>query len=557
MKLSSAFAILAGALALFLAVAAGVVWNSIDTLRIGGANYEQIIDNKDLIADVLPPPIYVIEAYMTAHFAEDAPEDLAANKATLKRLKSEYEQRLTYWRGKTLTPEIKAAIFGEPDRRAREFWTILENGLLPAIERGDRAEVDVRVHQMTAAFMRHQAAVNRMIPIIQAEAAHQEDISHRAQAVAFGILLALSLAAIALLVVAVLIVRQHVLAPLEDTTGLMNALVNGDLNVRSAHTKRADEIGALANALEKFRTNAQERQGLDRATSSQRDVESSRAKRMAELVEAFTGKLDDVIGGLTTSSHDLHSSAVTLDRSYSNASRQAEEADEAARNTSTHIQEIAAATGQLRIAVQEISSRIAESARISSEAEAIGLETEKVIEQLADAARQVEEVTSLISDVADQTNLLALNATIEAARAGQAGQGFAVVAAEVKQLATQTTNSTGAISKRIAEIQQVSRTTATGVRSVLTAMTQVREICAAVAAAVEEQAATTSDISDRALGAARGASSAARGVESMTMATAEAGESSRRLLDTSGKVNEATDTLRREADAFFKALKAA
>jgi methyl-accepting chemotaxis protein len=557
MKLSSAFAILAGALALFLAVAAGVIWNSIDTLRIGGANYQGIIDNKDAIADVLPPPIYVIEAYMTAHLAEDAPEDFAANKASLQRLKSEYEQRLAYWRGKALTPEIKAAIFGESDRHAREFWTIVENGLLPAIERGDRAEVEVRVHQMTAAFLRHQAAVNRIVPILQAEAARQEDLSHRAQKVAFGILTALSLAAIGLLIAAVLIVRKHVLAPLEDTTGLMNALANGDLNVRSAHTKRADEIGALANALEKFRNNAQERQRLDRTTSSQRDLESSRAKRMAELVEAFTGKLDDVIGGLTTSSHDLHSSAVTLDRSSSNASRQAEEADEAARNTSTHIQEIAAATGQLRIAVQEISSRIAESARISSEAEAIGLETEKVIEQLADAARQVEEVTSLISDVADQTNLLALNATIEAARAGQAGQGFAVVAAEVKQLATQTTNSTGAISKRIAEIQQVSRTTATGVRSVLEAMTQVREICAAVAAAVEEQAASTSDISDRAIGAARGASSAARGVESMTMATAEAGESSRRLLDTSGRVNEATDTLRREADAFFKALKAA
>lgn len=557
MKLSSAFAILAGVFALFLAVAGGVVWNSIETLRIGGANYAGIIDNKDAIADVLPPPIYVIEAYMTAHLAEDAPENLAANKATLKRLKSEYDQRLAYWQGKALKPEIKAAIFGDSDRHAREFWTIVEDGLLPAIDRGDRAQVEAKVLEMTAVFEKHRAAVNLMVPVIQAEAARQEENAQKAQTFAFGILLALALATVALLAAATIIVRKHVLAPLEDTTGLMNALANGDLNVRSTHTKRSDEIGALAKALEKFRTNAQERQRLEAASSSQKDVEVERAQRMAELVEAFTGKLDDVIGGLTSSSQELHTSAVNLDNSSTNASRQAEQADEAARNTSSHIEEIAAATGQLRIAVEEISSRIAESARISSEAEAIGLETEKVIEQLADATRQVEEVTSLISDVADQTNLLALNATIEAARAGQAGQGFAVVAAEVKQLATQTTNSTGAISKRIAEIQQVSRTTATGVRSVLSAMTQVREICAAVAAAVEEQAATTSDISDRALGAARGASSAARGVESMTMATAEAGESSRRLLDTSGKVNEATDTLRREADAFFKALKAA
>jgi methyl-accepting chemotaxis protein len=557
MKLSSAFAILAGVFALFLAVAGGVVWNSIETLRIGGTNYQGIIDNKDAIADVLPPPIYVIEGYLTAELAKDAPQDLATHKATLTRLKTEYDQRLTYWRGKSLSPEIKSAIFGDSDRYAQQFWTIAQNDLIPAIERGDRAVVDAKIGELTTAFEQHRAAVNRMVPLIQAEAARQEENSNKAQTFAFGILLALALATVALLAAATVIVRKHVLAPLEDTTGLMNALANGDLNVRSTHAKRSDEIGALAKALEKFRTNAQERERLEAATSSQNAIEVERAMRMAELVEAFTGKLDDVIGGLTSSSQELHTSAVNLDNSSSNASRQAEQADEAARNTSSHIEEIAAATGQLRIAVEEISSRIAESARISSEAEAIGLETEKVIEQLADATRQVEEVTSLISDVADQTNLLALNATIEAARAGQAGQGFAVVAAEVKQLATQTTDSTGAISKRIAEIQQVSRTTATGVRSVLSAMTQVREICAAVAAAVEEQAATTSDISDRALGAARGASSAARGVESMTMATAEAGESSRRLLDTSGKVNEATDTLRREADAFFKALKAA
>jgi len=557
MKLSSAFAILAGVFALFLAIAGGVVWNSIETLRIGGSNYQGIIDKKDAIADVLPPPMYVIEGYLTAELAKDFPEDLASYKVTLTRLKSEYDQRLAYWRGKSLTPEIKAAMFGDSDRYAQQFWTIVETDLIPAIERGDRAVVDVQLVRLSAAFEKHRAAVNSMVPIIQAEAARQEDNSHKAQALVYGVLLALALATVALLAAATVIIRKHMLAPLEDTTGLMNALANGDLNVRSTHAKRSDEIGALAKALEKFRTNAEERLRLEAATSSQKDIEVERAKRMAQLVEAFTGKLDDVIGGLTLSSQELHSSAVTLDNSSTNASRQAEQADEAARNTSSHIEEIAAATGQLRIAVEEISSRIAESARISSEAEAIGIETEKVIEQLADATRQVEEVTSLISDVADQTNLLALNATIEAARAGQAGQGFAVVAAEVKQLATQTTNSTGAISKRIAEIQQVSRTTATGVRSVLSAMTQVREICAAVAAAVEEQAATTSDISDRAIGAARGASSAARGVESMTMATAEAGESSRRLLNTSGKVNDATDTLRREADAFFKALKAA
>src|SRR5207253_7822042 len=121
-------------------------------------------------------------------------------------------------------------------------------------------------------------------------------------------------------------------------------------------------------------------------------------------------------------------------------------------------------------------------------------ETDARINELSQAAGRIGDVVKLITAIAEQTNLLALNATIEAARAGEAGRGFAVVASEVKQLASQTAKATEEISAQIAGMQTATQDSVAAIKEIGGTIGRISDIASTIAAAVEEQGAATNEI---------------------------------------------------------------
>jgi methyl-accepting chemotaxis protein len=116
------------------------------------------------------------------------------------------------------------------------------------------------------------------------------------------------------------------------------------------------------------------------------------------------------------------------------------------------------------------------------------------VNNLSSSAEKIGSVVGIINDIAEQINLLALNATIEAARAGEAGKGFSVVASEVKNLANQTAKATSEINVIITSMQNETKTSVSSIMDVSTTIGEINTVSTTIAAAVEEQNASTQEI---------------------------------------------------------------
>jgi len=177
--------------------------------------------------------------------------------------------------------------------------------------------------------------------------------------------------------------------------------------------------------------------------------------------------------------------------------------------------------------------------------------------QLATGANRIGDVVKLIRAIAEQTNLLALNATIEAARAGEAGRGFAVVASEVKTLASQTAKATEDIGTQIAAIQTSTEEAVGAIRQISAVMGDISGFTTTIAAAVEEQSASTNEIARNIQGAASGAKELASSMGVVSEAIRETNQSAAAVLDVSGALADQAGTLQRAVDAFLTKVAAA
>jgi methyl-accepting chemotaxis protein len=148
----------------------------------------------------------------------------------------------------------------------------------------------------------------------------------------------------------------------------------------------------------------------------------------------------------------------------------------------------------MNAAIGEIAQRTTQAATVAGDAVRIISDTSATVQELGRSSADIEQVLKVITAIAGQTNLLALNATIEAARAGDAGKGFAVVAHEVKELAQQTATATEDIAKRVTAIQTTSAEAITAIDRIGRVIDEINSHQGAIAAAVEEQTATTAEM---------------------------------------------------------------
>ncbi len=259
-----------------------------------------------------------------------------------------------------------------------------------------------------------------------------------------------------------------------------------------------------------------------------------------------------VNGSATTlagAAHELTAVSQQMAAGAEETAVQANVAAAAAEQVSTNVTTVATGTEEMGASIKEIAKNASEAARVATSAVKVAERTNATVTKLGESSAEIGQVVKVITGIAQQTNLLALNATIEAARAGEAGKGFAVVANEVKELAKQTAKATEDIGRKIEAIQTDTKGAVEAIAQIGGVIRQINDIQTTIATAVEEQTATTGEISRNVAQAARGSSEIARnvvGVAQAARSTTEGAADTKRSADDLSRL--ATDLQRLVAE---------
>ena len=354
-------------------------------------------------------------------------------------------------------------------------------------------------------------------------------------------------------------IGRSVSKPLSAMTAAMMELAKGNFAIVLPGLGRADEIGEIAQAVETFKVNAEQkaRDEVEAKVRQDQIVAQQRKADMIRMADGFESAVGEIVETVSSASTELEASADSLTTTAMRSQELATMVASASEEASTNVQSVASATEELSSSVNEISRQVQESSRIAAEAVDQAHQTNDRVGELSKAAARIGDVVELINTIAGQTNLLALNATIEAARAGEAGRGFAVVASEVKALAEQTAKATGDIGRQIADIQAATGYSVTAIRDISGTIGRLSEISSTIAAAVEEQGAATQEISRNVQQAALGTTQVSAHIADVRQGASETGSASAQVLSAAQSLSGDSNRLKLEVGKFLDSVRAA
>jgi methyl-accepting chemotaxis protein len=259
---------------------------------------------------------------------------------------------------------------------------------------------------------------------------------------------------------------RSVTAALRRMVHALGALAAGDLT-RTVPVDTRDELGTMATAF------------------------NEALSRVREAIESLRGNASAVAG----SSTELAQVSRELRGAAEATSAQAEQVSGTATRVAQNVDTVAGGTREMTAAIQEVASGAAEAAAVSDQAVRAAGTSNEAVRRLGHSSGEIGDVVKAITTIAEQINLLALNAAIEAARAGDAGLGFAVVANEVKDLSGETARARKNITSQVEAIQADTSAAVSAIGEIGDIIGRINEIQTTIASAVEEQTATTGEMS--------------------------------------------------------------
>ncbi len=378
-------------------VASGIFsFRTLDQVKVNGPIYLGIVQQKDLLADILPPPEYLIESYLVTLQMLGADKDkLPVLVEKSKSLAKDFDDRQQYWMKELPSGEIKTLLVEKAYKPGKEFLELQSGQFIPALQSGNREAVAALLGQLEQKYGAHRAAIDELVRQATEQAAAQE--KEAAALIAWKSTLSAAIMVLVLLSAGALSwwIIRGVMRQLGGDPALAadvaNKVAQGDLGVQVV-TRQGDSSSLLF------------------------------------AIKTMVAKLSHIIGEVNAAGDALNSAAGQVSQTAQSLSQSSSEQAASVEQTSASVEQMTAS-----ITHNTENTKRTESLATRSTREAGG--GGEAVRETLEAMKQIAGKIRIVDDIAYQTNLLALNAAIEAARAGESGKGFAVVASEVRKLA--------------------------------------------------------------------------------------------------------------------------
>ena len=435
-------------------------FKTLDELKVGGPVYQRIVQGKDLVADVLPPPEYILESYLVV-FQIMATEDPGEQEKLIghfKELKKDYDTRHVFWGKEGLDSDIADALLNKAHEPAQTFYNTAFDEFIPAAQKQDKDAMTAAMQKMKISYATHLAAINKLVDLTNKRSDAFETESKNRITMASILLLAILIISLSIGVIGAILIAQSIVQPLNDAVKIAKIVASGDLT-SDISSNFTDEPGQLLQALSEMNSSL---------AMTVEKVRNSTEIMATASEEIATGNLD-LSSRTEEQASSLQETASAMEELTSTVKQNADNARQA---------------NQLVVSASDVA--------VSG-----GIVVRNVVETMGsikDSSRKIVDIISVIDGIAFQTNILALNAAVEAARAGEQGRGFAVVAAEVRNLAHRSASAAKEIKALIEDSVEkvntgselVDQAGAT-MDNIVTSVKHVLDIMSEIAAASQEQ----------------------------------------------------------------------